>query len=334
MEHLKVAYYFLVLLVGTAAIAQAALMSRAYRLPFLKSFAWFLGFNNVMALVNLTSAYACANLLGFCALYQYSVFPKILGPAARLAQAGIVYALVAVGCGFRGRRPSRRFNGWFAAAAGILLASYVAAAFLPGRSGAGLWLARAQALVFIAGVAAILGLLLGMVLGARKIESGEARRAIRWFGLAYFATYAVFVATFWLPDAVAFPPNALALLAINVLPFLWFKRPFAEAYATAAASADDRESLERFCRARGLTSREGDILGLVLRGKSNAEIEKALFISVHTVKNHITSIHQKLGVRSRWQLISLFHDGRDREPQAAAGPREAAEAAPATRFEL
>jgi DNA-binding CsgD family transcriptional regulator len=318
MEHLKIAYYFLVLLVGAAAIAYAALMSRAYRLPFLKPVAWFLGFNNTLALINLTSAYACANLLGFCALGRYTVLAGILGPAARLSQAGIVYTVFAVVRGFEGRRLSRAFNRTFGIAAGLLLASYVVTGLLPRPSALWLWIARVQFGVFDLGVLAILGVLLSLVLKSRKIHDSAERRAVRSFGLSYLVIYAVFVLTFWLPDAVQFPPNALALLAINLFPLLWFKRPFAEAYVTTAASEEDREALERFCRTRGLTSRESNILELILRGKSNAQIEKDLFISIHTVKNHITNIHQKLGVRSRWQLISLFHSGRQERP--SVGP--------------
>src|SRR5512135_3511555 len=120
VEHLKIAYYFAVLLVGTAAISYTVLMSRAYRLPFLQPFAYFLGFNNLLALINLTSAYACANLLGFCALFQYTVFGSVLGPTARLAEVGIIYALFAMALGFAGRRPSRAFDRWFGAAAALL----------------------------------------------------------------------------------------------------------------------------------------------------------------------------------------------------------------------
>ena len=120
VEHLKIAYYFAVLLVGTAAIVYAVLMSRSYRLPFLKPLVWFLVFNNVIALINLTSAYACANLLGFCALGRYTVLSGILGPAARLSEAGIIYALIAIGRGFSGKRISKTFNRWYAAAAGFI----------------------------------------------------------------------------------------------------------------------------------------------------------------------------------------------------------------------
>lgn len=314
MAHLKIAYYFLVLLVGAAAIAYAALMSRTYRLPFLRLFAWFLGFNNVLALINLTSAYACANLLGFCAIGRYTVLAGILGPAARLSQLGIIYSLFAVVRGFVGRRLSRTFKRTFGIAAGLLLASYIVTSLLPRGSILWLWTARVQLGVFTLGVLAILGVLLRLVLESRKIQNSAERKAARSFGVSYLMIYAVFVLTFWLPNAVQFPPNALALLAINLFPLFWFRKPFAAAYATTAASADDREALERFCRTRGLTPREGAILERILRGRSNAQIEKELFISIHTVKNHITNIHQKLGVRSRWQLISLFHAGRQTRP--------------------
>lgn len=325
MEHLRIAYYFVVLLVGVAVVVYAALMARTYRLPFLKPLVGFLAFNNALALVNLTSAYACANLLGFCAVGRYTVLGGILGPVARLSQAGIVYALYATVRGFHGRRPSRSFNGWFGAAAGLLALSYLVTALAPRTSALWLWTARGQVAASLLSVLAMLGLLLALVLGARGIADRSARRAARAFGYAYFAIYAVFVLTFRLPEGVQFFPNALALLAINLFPVLWFRKPFAEAYATAPAAAEDRESLERFCRARGLTEREGAILELILRGKSNAEIEKALFISIHTVKNHITNIYQKLGVRSRWQLISLFRTvpGRGAPASARAGGVEA-----------
>jgi DNA-binding CsgD family transcriptional regulator/uncharacterized membrane protein len=331
VEHLKIVYYFLVLLVGVAAISYAILTSRTYRLPFLTPFAYFLGFNNVLALINLTSAYACANLLGFCALFRYSVFASVLGPAARLAQVGIVYALCAVACGFKGRRPSRSFDRWYGAAALLIFVSYVVSTLLGRGRSAGLWLAHVQLGVFLIGVLAILGILAGLWLSSRKIERTAERKAVRAFAVAYFTIYAMFVFTFSLPDAVQFFPNALALLAINVVPFIWFKRFFAEAYAAPAASTDDRAAFESFCRTRGLTRREAEVISLILRGRSNTQIERALFISVHTVKNHITNIHQKLGVRSRWQLIGLFQERRGL-PSDAGSRREEVEGPPFDRL--
>ena len=51
----------------------------------------------------------------------------------------------------------------------------------------------------------------------------------------------------------------------------------------------------------GLTRREVDVLRLVALGNSNRTIAEKLFISEKTVKNHLTSIFQKLGVEDRTQ---------------------------------
>ncbi|MBM7621628.1 DNA-binding NarL/FixJ family response regulator [Bacillus tianshenii] len=51
-----------------------------------------------------------------------------------------------------------------------------------------------------------------------------------------------------------------------------------------------------------LTSRERSILQLVGDGKNNQEIAEMLHLSIGTVKNHVTVILQKLGLRDRTQL--------------------------------
>jgi DNA-binding CsgD family transcriptional regulator len=49
----------------------------------------------------------------------------------------------------------------------------------------------------------------------------------------------------------------------------------------------------------GLTRRELEVLRLVAAGRTNREIADALFISVPTVKRHLSTILGKLGVPSR-----------------------------------
>jgi len=50
-----------------------------------------------------------------------------------------------------------------------------------------------------------------------------------------------------------------------------------------------------------LTKRERDVLLLLVKGHSNKEMAEAMFISEKTVKNHLTSIFRKLGVKDRTQ---------------------------------
>jgi len=48
-----------------------------------------------------------------------------------------------------------------------------------------------------------------------------------------------------------------------------------------------------------LTPREREVLTLMAQGMSNGEIASALFISEHTVKNHVSNIYRKLGDNDR-----------------------------------
>lgn len=51
----------------------------------------------------------------------------------------------------------------------------------------------------------------------------------------------------------------------------------------------------------GLSPREQDMLACLARGMTNAEIARELYISIGTVKSHLSSLFAKLGVSNRTQ---------------------------------
>ena len=59
-----------------------------------------------------------------------------------------------------------------------------------------------------------------------------------------------------------------------------------------------------------LTEREEEVLRLVARGRTNAEIAGELYIALSTVKSHIAALMTKLGARNRVEIAMWAYDTR------------------------
>lgn len=70
--------------------------------------------------------------------------------------------------------------------------------------------------------------------------------------------------------------------------------------------------------AYGLTKRESEITRLVLRGLSTAEVCEELYITPNTVRDHFKAIFDKVGVRSRRELVSQVF-AQHYQPRMASG---------------
>ncbi len=100
-----------------------------------------------------------------------------------------------------------------------------------------------------------------------------------------------------LADAVRLVAAGDALLAPGVT-----RRLIAEFARLGAPRSAGRSQLE------GLTERESEVLALVARGLSNAEIADRLFVADQTVKTHVSRILMKLGLRDRTQAVVLAYE--------------------------
>lgn len=69
---------------------------------------------------------------------------------------------------------------------------------------------------------------------------------------------------------------------------------------------DEQEIFRTFCLHNDLSSRESDVLRLVLSEQTNGEIAGALFISESTVKYHVRNVLQKTGCKNRKELQRMY----------------------------
>lgn len=70
----------------------------------------------------------------------------------------------------------------------------------------------------------------------------------------------------------------------------------------------------------GLTGREGEVLGLIADGFSNAEIARRLHISIATVKTHINNLFAKAGLHDRAQAVRYaYQEGVAQPPMTGLG---------------
>ena len=97
--------------------------------------------------------------------------------------------------------------------------------------------------------------------------------------------------------ASEFQASVQALLAGRT----WFEESSSSPAATSA------NTLRMSAKELGITSRQAEVLNLVLLGKPNRAIAQTLNLSEHTVKEHVTALLQRLEASNRVELITRMH---------------------------
>ncbi len=157
----------------------------------------------------------------------------------------------------------------------------------------------------------------GIEATARILAAGEAADSVRIIILTTFdldqyvyAALAAGASGFLLKDvtpehliaAVQLVRTGDALLAPSIT------RRLVETFAPRLPAADLVQARPGYGDLSALTPRELEVLRLIARGMSNAEIATALTLSEATVKTHVARILTKLGLRDRVQAVVLAYE--------------------------
>jgi DNA-binding CsgD family transcriptional regulator len=303
--------YLLSLAAVTAACWQAQNLAKTFRLYFLSSYLGFLVAVGIAFILNLVATDLSTEVLR-------DIPPQGMDPIYILFGL-VVFPLYAI--------------AWYFAlvfAAGILdeelSSSFRIAYILVWTILFGMFLTRIQFALRKQSLPPLvrnLNLGLGLVLGlipiavyayliarAGRRPRTEDRTGLVRFGAVSLACYFLMIAAMAVtPSGPPLRWAAPALIGLAMLsPLYVLKAHLARFYRPIPAGTFEGPKLGGLCDRYGLSTREREILALLLRGKSNKEIERDLFISPHTVRNHIHNIYQKLGVGSRLQLLNFVRE--------------------------
>ena len=98
-------------------------------------------------------------------------------------------------------------------------------------------------------------------------------------------------------------PDKLADVILSVIEgALWFDSKISDVVLKAITSENKAYKLD-IDDNYNLTDREKEVLEYICDGLNNGEISKILDVSINTVKVHVSSIIQKLGVEDRTQVV-------------------------------
>lgn len=154
-------------------------------------------------------------------------------------------------------------------------------------------------------------LLLYMVWRSRSISDKPRARGIRTFAFIYLSEY-IFLdiitskqLTAWIGYPRSFLMNTINFL-IHLAPMFYLIHFIKSYFQEPFQLSTDSPVLQDFFIEHSISKREQEVIMLLLKGKSNREIEDKLYISLGTVKNHLYNIYHKTEVKNRFQLTSLI----------------------------
>ena len=137
----------------------------------------------------------------------------------------------------------------------------------------------------------------------RSCEKEDKRISNNMFIILFLLGYIMqlSLSIFTWTNRIALPLTGLYL---NLALLYWFKEYYLKNVVTISPESN-KELVSLFGEKFAISNREQEVLSLILEGKNNREIEETLFISYNTIRNHVSALYKKIGVRSRGQLMNL-----------------------------
>lgn len=168
---------------------------------------------------------------------------------------------------------------------------------------------------YVLRTATVCGWSLYLLLNLQKVDDPLERKFQRNFVIILLSAYALFDLSLKI-HASHFSDYLISALQIGFnFPALFYLARFLRQRSLERPFETSAPGLNSVLAPLGVSPREAEIVGLILKGFSNKEIAARLFISVDTVKKHTYNVYKKLGVQNRLQLSYFVQNRPERAEQ-------------------
>jgi DNA-binding CsgD family transcriptional regulator len=309
MAHLILLIMLFALILGTWAGVYAYQFYKIYGNLFLRSLVRYIFFLNLAVFLYLVTKYLFLNFPESLFTDPKSIFYTIVFLLATLVEIGLIHSYVCVALELKGVEDFNKFNRFFTAGLILVGINYIIGITTYMNTGSNTWIMMMYMGVVILAAIAILAANINLILGKNTKNTNSKLKSVRVFGWFNLLGYVVFFVSPVFPESFSLYLSSCTLLFLNLIPIFWLKKFFIKDYVEFSPG-ENLHFLDVALRNFPISNREREIMELILQGKSNKEIEDILFISYNTVKNHVYNLYQKLGVKSRGQMIHFVLEAR------------------------
>lgn len=313
------------LVAGVIAITLSAASYKQSRSAHIIPHVYLVGSVNVIIIVNALTLYFYQNLSSAASISVVSAvdttYQILMPPLQVLAVCSLMHLSSAL-IGARSAKPRLRRCVILAACIAALQITLSYCRFSIADVPALYFAHRLIEVVALAVAYLVIGTLISRVARVKPIAK---RKAIRTYAVMLVSALTLAVLALllgwldWIPPDVYTVALAVLVLAANLVPVLYYQRFLLPRFDRPGPSSPGYSEPESLDVVYGISPREREVLDFLCKGHSNQEIADVLFISLQTVKDHVSHIYRKMGVKNRVQLMAMLsgrfdkHDSGDSE---------------------
>ena len=316
VQHLQILFFILLVLWNFWMVLFVNQINKTYPQEYLKELRTIIIVFLVFYILGFIRMYLIKNISEFI----YFDWVHLIELTWFLMRIWVIYLFINILLSFRNKAFTKKQKKWILNIAIAIVASYILRFFYPELNKFFSWFD-----FIIDKIENHHQIIKILTLGAfcffwpSKIPKDKIRIS-RLFSIFFIVAYATSILFVYINKSKT--PFELSCVILETLrfaffllaPLLWIQHIYIQYAQRLSKLAGQNLNFDYIYSKYNISQREKEIIELLLDGKSNNDIKEALFISYHTVKNHISNIYNKLNVKNRHELIHLFIKAKESFP--------------------